>query len=236
MVAGRLGQGLDEPRPAAPDLHREPAPELVAPVHLERLAPVGGAEAHPVAPHPAKGLEAAVDEGLGEVRVGAPLGEAPEVVEVLLAGVGAEFDVPPLVLGEVRHELHEVVHPAEDEPHRPRRVAAVAARLLLRGPLEHGHPRPLLARRERRAERRVACAHYNDVRIALFHGRSFPRVRPAKARSYRKPGTARRRNPTFPAHEVRVACVVGLRFANPTYNPAATATAGPGLGARGARD
>ena len=164
--ARRLGQGLDEPRPAAPDLHREPAPELVAPVHPERLAPVRGAEPHPVAAHPAKRLEAAVDEGLGEVRIGAPLGEAPEVVEVLLARVGAEVDVAPLVLGEVRHELHEVVNPAEHEPHGARRVAAVPARFVLRRPLEHGHPRPAFARREGRAERRVARAHYNDV---LFH-------------------------------------------------------------------
>ena len=183
MVAGRLGQGLDEPRAAAPHLHRETAPELVAPVHLERLAPVGGAEAHPVAAHPAQRLEAAVDEGLGEVRIGAPLGEAAEIVEVLLARVRAEVDVAALVLGEVRHELHEVVHPAEDQAHRPRGVAAVAARFLLRRPLEHGDAGTALAGGEGGAQRRVARAYYNDVRIALSHGRSFSRVRPAKTRS-----------------------------------------------------
>lgn len=70
--AGR--QGVDQPEAASHRLDGQAAPEPEPAADLERLAVVGGGEAHRLRPHPLQGGEAAGDERLGQVRVTAGLG------------------------------------------------------------------------------------------------------------------------------------------------------------------
>jgi len=90
VLSRRLRERVDEPGAAAHGLDGEPAPELEAAFHLERLPPPGGGEAHALAAHPERRGQALLDEDLGEIGIAAVLGEARHVVEKLLLGIGAE--------------------------------------------------------------------------------------------------------------------------------------------------
>ncbi|MEZ5231690.1 MAG: hypothetical protein R2749_03140 [Acidimicrobiales bacterium] len=154
---------LDEAFAAAPGLHGEAAPEREAAVDLERLAAVAGLEADALLLHPDHGGEAVADQEVDEVGVGPVLGDAGHVVEVLLGAVGAEVDVGALVLGEIGHELDEVVDAVEHDAHGAGGVAGVAAALRRRCRLDHEHRGALLPGGEGGAGGGVAGADHDDV-------------------------------------------------------------------------
>src|SRR4051812_40052844 len=92
---------FEETRTAAPDLTRQPAPELVAAVDLDRLAPVARLEAHALLAHPLQRGVASVDERLDELRVAAILREASHIFEEVLAEVLAEVGRSDLFAREI---------------------------------------------------------------------------------------------------------------------------------------
>src|SRR5207247_10355328 len=89
-LSRRLRERVDQPGTAAHGLDGEPAPELEAAFHLERLPVPGGGEAHAFAAHPQRRGQALPDEDLGEIGIAAVLGDARHVVEKLLLGTGPE--------------------------------------------------------------------------------------------------------------------------------------------------
>ena len=169
LAPAGLRQVPDQPGAAAPGLHRQAAPEPEAPAgRLERLAPVGGLEADPLAPHPDQGVEAVLDEDLDKVRMAAVAGDARHVVVVLLARVPPEVGALDLRRGEI-HQPGEILDPLERDPHRARGIAAVSPALGLGGRFEHHHLRALLPRRQRGAHRRVARPDHDHVGFAIRH-------------------------------------------------------------------
>ncbi len=148
LAFGNRAELVDEPRPAAGDLDRQPAPELEAAIDLERLMTVGGVEADAL-----RCIQTMVSRLLSiisadQVGVGAVLGQPLHVLEELLAGVGAEVGVDLLVLIKIRDDTDEVIEVLVDEADHPAGEAAVAATQLLRRPLEDGDARALLACRQ----------------------------------------------------------------------------------------
>src|SRR4051812_12487938 len=89
-LGGRAVVRFEQAGSAAPDLARQPAPELVAAVDLHRLAPVARLEARTLLAHPLQRGVASVDERLDELRVAAILREPADVLEEVLAQVLAE--------------------------------------------------------------------------------------------------------------------------------------------------
>ncbi len=151
-VAGGGGiLGVDQPRSAAPGLDREAAPELEAPVDLERLPAVNRREADALAAHPHHGVETAADQGLGQARSGAILRDAAEVVVELVFRVGAEIGDSFVLVGQVRHQTGEVGNAVVGDAHRAGAEAAVAAALGLRSAFDNQRPGAALARGQRRA-------------------------------------------------------------------------------------
>ena len=132
-------QRVDQPRPAAPGLDREPAPELEAAVDLEGLPPVNRHEAHALGAHPDHGLEAAAHQQFCQFRVGAVLRDARQVIEELVLGVGAEIGARLVLVGEVGHQAREVVDAVVGDAHRARGEAAVAAAFGLGRAFQHQH-------------------------------------------------------------------------------------------------
>ncbi len=109
---------------------------------------------------------------LSPTRVFASIGIAAaaagrvEIGQVLRLGVGAEVGAGAILGGQLRRHSHQVADAVVGESHRRHGEAAVAAVLALGGALEHGDASAALARRERRAQRRVAGAYDDDV-VAL---------------------------------------------------------------------
>src|SRR5262249_3452725 len=169
-----VGEHLDQAGTAADRLDREAAPELELAVDLECLAAVDRDEANALVAHPAKSIEAAPDQELDQVGVGAVLRHPRHVVEELLGGVGAEIGGGDLLLGEVGHQRLDVVDAVVDDAHRARGEPAVAARLVSRPRLQHHHRRAWSRRRQRRAERGVAAADHDHVCFRPRH--SMPRT------------------------------------------------------------
>ena len=166
--AGRRRQGLDEPGAAAGGFDGKAAEEFPSSPNLAGLAPVDRHEARPLATEPDHGVEASRDEQLDEGWIGAVLGEAEEVVEVLRARVGAEVGAGDLLFGEIG-DLPEVVDPVEGEAHDAAGEPAVAARLRFRGALEDDHAGAVLARGQGGTERGVAGSHHDDVVLRAIH-------------------------------------------------------------------
>ncbi len=122
-------QRVDQSRSAAPCLDREPAPEFEAPTDVEGLPPIDRLKAHALGAHPHHGLEAAAHQQLGQLGAGAVLGDAREVVEELVLGIGAEVSARLVLVGQIGHQAREVVDAAISDAHRARGEAAVAAAL-----------------------------------------------------------------------------------------------------------
>jgi hypothetical protein len=97
------------------------------------------------------------------------LGEPHEVVVERLLGIRRHLDRGRLLVGEVHeHVAAQVVEPLVGEAEAAGGEERVAAALRLRRLLQHQHARPLLAGRQRRAERRVPTADDDDV-VPLVH-------------------------------------------------------------------
>src|SRR5215208_1510077 len=158
-----VGQHVDEAGAAADRLHRETAPELELALDLERLPAVNGNEAHALLAHPVERVEAARDQKLDQVWIGAVLRHPRHVVVELVGGVGAEIGGVDLSLGEVRDQRFDVIDAVIDNADRAGGEAAVATRFFLRSRLKHHHLGALLLRRQRRAERCVARAYHHYV-------------------------------------------------------------------------
>jgi hypothetical protein len=156
----RTRQRLDQPRPAAPDLDRQAAPELEAAVHLEGLAAVARLEAHALVPHPAESRAALLHQKLDQIGIAAVLGDPPHVVVVLLGAVTAEVGAGDLCFAQFRHELAQVIDPVEGDPHGACRETAVAACLVFRRPLQDQHRGTAFPGREGGTEGGVAAADH----------------------------------------------------------------------------
>ncbi len=168
VIGGGLEQPLDEPRPAAPRLEREPAPEHELALVLERLARVHRREADALGAHPQQGLLAARDQQLGQVGVRLVVGQAAEIVVVLVLRIGAEIAGRQFLLAEIA-KLQQVLDAVVDKAQRPGGVAAVAAALLERRRLEDEDARPFLLRRQGCAQPGIARPDDDDVKFARDH-------------------------------------------------------------------
>ena len=177
VLLGELEVLIDQARPAAPGLHREPAPELEPAFDLVGLPAPDRREPHALALQPAHAVARAVDETLAQLAVGAVVRDAEHVVEELVGRVSAEVALRDLVRREVGHDRLEVVDAVIDAAERAGGEARVAAHQLLRRALDHQHARAALARRERRAERGIAGADHDHVPLLSRH--LIPPVRAA---------------------------------------------------------
>ena len=160
---GDLEELVGEALPAPDGLQTEAAPETELPFHLERLVRPRRHEADALLVHPLHGGERLPDEGVGHLLVGEAFRDAHEVLEVLGLGVGADLHHVELGLGEVRHELHDLVDALVGEADGAAGEVGVAAAHRLRGLLEDDDAPPGLAGGERGAEGGVARADNDDV-------------------------------------------------------------------------
>ena len=167
-LAGRV-QRLHQLLAAAPDVAGEPAPELEFSIHLERLAAEAQLKPHAFGAHPLAGLEALGDEDFGEVGVGAVFGQPPDVVVILLGGVGADIDVCELVVAHVGDEGREVVEAVIDDAERAAGKRRIAAGRVLRRDLQHQHRGAVLPRRQGRAGRRIAGPDDDHIPLGDLH-------------------------------------------------------------------
>ena len=162
-------QPVYQPRPAAPGFQAQSTPELEPAVDLERLAAEGRLEADALFAHPDQGFEAVVDERLDQVRVGPVAGEAGHVVEILVAGVGAEIGVLDLFVGQLRHHLQKVLDAIVGKPDGAGGEAAVSAAFVKRGSFQHQHGCTLFTSRQRRCHRCIAGADNHHIAFAFAH-------------------------------------------------------------------
>ena len=166
---------FDQARAAAPGFAGEAAPELELAVDLESLASVRRLEFHALLAHPHHRFEAAADEDFAQVRIGAVVGDAAHVVEVLVFGIRAVVADLAFFVGDVV-QLSEIVRTVEHDAHGAGGVAAVAAAVVDRCRFEDDHLGAGFARRERRTACCIACANYDYVRIAKINSaHRFPR-------------------------------------------------------------
>src|SRR5256712_9488402 len=159
---------MGEPGAAAGGFGGEAAEEFPAAADLAGLAPVDRNETRPLTTEPDHGVEAPRDEQLDEGGIGAVLGQAKEVVEVLRARVGAEVSAGDLLVGEVG-DLPEVVDPVEGEAHDAAGEPAVATRLRFRGTFENDYAGAVLACGQGATERSVASSHHDHVVLGAIH-------------------------------------------------------------------
>ncbi len=160
-------QGFGQLRAAAQQVAGETSPELELAVHVERLTTQGGLEAHAMLGQPNRRLVAVGDQNIGEVRVGTPLGQAADIVDILLAGVGAEIDIGEVEIGDVRREAQEVVNALIDEAERAAGEGGVAGTRAFGRGLEHHHRGAALPGGERRIHRGIARADDDDVDVRV---------------------------------------------------------------------
>ncbi len=158
---------LEQLRPAAPDVQREPAPELELAVDLVGLPAKAGLQLDALLRHPGGGLEAAAHQDLAQLGVGAIFGHLEHVVEELVLGIGAEIDVREILVGERRQHRGEVLDAAIGEAEGAAGEVRVAAALLERRGFQHQHACAVLVRRDGRAERGVAGADHEHVGTLL---------------------------------------------------------------------
>ena len=168
VLLGELEVLVDQARAAALGLDREAAPELELAVDHVGLPAPDRVELHALAVQPAHRVARAADQAVAQLAVGAVLRDAEHVVVELVGGVGAEVAALDLVRGEVRHDRLEVVDAVIDAAERAGGEARVAAHQLLGRALDHQHP-GALARRQRRAERRIAGADHHHVPTLIRH-------------------------------------------------------------------
>ena len=160
----------------------QPAPELELAVDLERLAPEPQLKAHALLAHPQPGRVAPGDQDLGQVGVAAVFGEPPDIVVILLLGVGPDIDSGEFVVADVGDEAGQVVEPVIDDAPRPAGKRRIAAAPVLGRNLQHQHRGAALLRRQRRASRRIAGADDDHIMLGDVH--PFTLHRPSR----RKPG------------------------------------------------
>ncbi len=164
-----LGPGLHQSFAAAPGFDRESAPELELAVDLECLAAVDRHEPHALLAHPQQRRVALSDENLGQVGIAPVLRDPAHVVEELVRGIGAEVGARDLFLGEIGHELAQVLHAVIDHTHRACREACVAACLVLPRAFQHEHTLAGFPCRQRGAERGVTGPDDDDVVLRSVH-------------------------------------------------------------------
>jgi len=137
---------------------------------LEGLARIHRREADALTAHPQKGFLALGDQKLGHVGVAAIIGQAAEIVVILVGGVGAEIAGREFGLREIA-KLQEIVDAVIDKAERTRGKAAVAAALVERGRFEDENPRALPAGCECGAHAGIAGSDNHDIELAGDHFR-----------------------------------------------------------------
>jgi hypothetical protein len=175
LAARHRIERLDQARPAAPGLDRQPAPEFEPPVDAIGLPPPDRHEAHAGIAHPQHRRPAAVDQQVAQLRIGAVFGDPSHVVEELAGRIGPEIGAGGLGVGQVRHQGAQIVHPVIDAAKGAGGEAAVAAAQGLRRALQHQHRRALVRRRQGRAKGGVAGADHNHIDRPRRHAAKVPR-------------------------------------------------------------
>ncbi len=168
-VARELVERFDEAGPAAPYFEHDAAGKCKTSIHFVGLLAVLGhvADTHRAQPHDS--FVAALDEEFGQVWVGAIIGHARDVIEKLLFRIAAEFGDGFFVIGEIGHDFQDVLAAIEREPHRAFGETAVAAAFVFGSALEHHHGRAGSARRQRGAQRGIACADHQHIAVEVCH-------------------------------------------------------------------
>src|SRR5207247_2081230 len=133
---------------AAPDMAGEPAPELEFAVNAKCLAAKAQLKAHALLAHPPGGVEASCDQDLAEVGVAAIFGEAPDIIEILLGGVGADIDILQFVIIDVGDQLREVVKAVIDDAEGAAGKGGIAAAPMLRRNFQLQHRGAVFLRRQ----------------------------------------------------------------------------------------
>ena len=169
LHAAPLGGGverLQHLRAAAPDVQREPAPELELAVDLVGLPAEPWLQLHALAMHPGRGFEAVADQYLAQILIGAVLRQLEHVVEILLFGVAAEVDVREVLIRHRRQDLEQVLDAGIGEAEGAAGEMRIAAALFERRRLQHQDARAVLAGGDCGAERGIAGA--DDKHVGPF--------------------------------------------------------------------
>ena len=210
---GAAQQEVHQPRPAADGLNVHAAVKDLLAVHLVGLAAEHRHEAHAVPAQPRHGRAGIVDQRPGEVLLGLVARHLHHRVVEELPVMGGQLDARLLRLREVgQHIGTDILQPVMDEAEAAGGEEGIAAPLLLRGLFEHDRAGTLLARRNRRAKRRIAAADDRD--IPCRHDVLSPRLRssfslpagPWRSRGQRscRPGSSSRcRSPPWPGRPPR---------------------------------
>ena len=151
------------PGAAADRLEHQTAPEAELSADLVGLPAEHRDPADAAIAHPLHGRQRLAHELHRHVRIGAVLGDPHEVVVELLFRVRVDLHRGLLLVGEVADQVAQLVEALEGEPEAAGREEAVAAAPGFGRLLEHEDARAVLARRERRAHRRIAAADDDDV-------------------------------------------------------------------------
>ena len=236
-LRGRRVRHVDEPGAAAHRFEHEPAPEPELVADLVRLAAEHRDPADAAIAHPPHGRLRLADDQHREVRVRLVLGDAHQVVVEVVLGVRIDFHDGLLLVGEVAHDLAELLERLEGEAEAARGEEAVAAAPRLGRLLEDEDARAVLLRGQRRAHRGVAAAHHDHV-VLIAHrhssraiGRRAPWRRP-RAFQPLSAGRVRAGDPPEdgPGHEPAAARVVDME--EPAHHLAARVEPGNRLPAR----
>ena len=155
---------VEQLRAAAPDMQREPPPELELSVDLVSLTAEPWLQLHTLLRHPFGGGEAAAHQNFAQVRIGAIFGHLEHVVEELLLAVGPEIDVREVFIGKRRQDRGQILDAVIGETERAAGEMRVAAPLLQGSGFEDEHAGAVLMRRDRGAKRGVAGSHHEHVR------------------------------------------------------------------------
>jgi hypothetical protein len=147
----------------------EPAPELELAVDAKRLPAKPQLKAHALLAHPPGGLEAFCDQDFAEIGVAAIFGEAPDIVEILLGGVGPDIDILQFVVVNVGDELRQIVEAVIDDAERAARKGGIAAPPVLGRNFELQYRGAVFLGRQRGAGRRIAGADDDDVMLGDVH-------------------------------------------------------------------
>ena len=135
----RLMQRLRQHLPTAKDVAGKPTPELEFPIHVERLAPQRRLKPHPVLGKPHGCIKGVADQHIRQIRVRAVFGETADIIEILLAGIGAEIDLAEIKILDIRRQLQQIVDTIIDKPKRPSGERGIPGARRLRCRLQHHH-------------------------------------------------------------------------------------------------
>ncbi len=162
LALGCLDEGVHQARPAAGHLDGQAAPEGELVVDLERLPSVDRDEPHALLPHPEQRREALMHQDTGELRIGSIIRHPREVVEEAVCSIATEVCVGDLVVGQLRHQLTEILDTVVRNSHGAGRECGVTSPLILLSAFKHDYFGTLLPGCQRSTQSSVSGTHHDD--------------------------------------------------------------------------